>query len=72
MKTTSSHKNYTITNKIHPHIDPFDFVEPCEPDCSPQRHAYHQGQWDMAARINKFWGLFPHPTEHMNCEKEQL
>jgi hypothetical protein len=34
-------------------IDPFDFVEPCEPDCSPERHAYHQGQWDMAARIKK-------------------
>ena len=32
-------------------IDPFAFVEPCEPECSPERHAYHQGQWDMATRI---------------------
>ena len=32
-------------------IDPFDFVEPCEPDCDNVRHAYHQGQWDMATRI---------------------
>ncbi len=32
-------------------VDPFDFVEPCEPDCSPERHAYHRGQWDMAARM---------------------
>ena len=32
-------------------IDPFDFVEPCEPDCDDVRHAYHQGQWDMATRI---------------------
>lgn len=32
-------------------IKPFDFVEPCEPDCSKERHAYHQGQWDMAVRI---------------------
>lgn len=32
-------------------IDPFDYVQPCEPDCSPERHAYHKGQWDMAGRI---------------------
>ena len=32
-------------------IDPFEFVEPCEPDCDDVRHAYHQGQWDMATRI---------------------
>ena len=32
-------------------IDPFDFVESCEPDCDEVRHAYHQGQWDMATRI---------------------
>lgn len=33
--------------------DPFDFVEPCEPDCSEVRHAYHQGQWDLATRLSK-------------------
>jgi hypothetical protein len=32
-------------------IDPYAFVEPCEPECSPERHAYHKGQWDMAVRI---------------------
>lgn len=32
-------------------LDPFDFVEPCEPDCSPVRHAYHKGQWDMATKM---------------------
>jgi hypothetical protein len=32
-------------------VDPFGFVEPCEPECSPERHAYHQGQWDMAVRM---------------------
>ena len=32
-------------------LDPYSFVEPCEPECSPERHAYHQGQWDMAGRI---------------------
>lgn len=26
-------------------------VEPCEPDCSDVRHATHQGQWDMAVRL---------------------
>lgn len=30
----------------------WDFVEPCEPDCSPERHAYHQGQWDLAKRMS--------------------
>lgn len=32
-------------------IKPFDFVEPCEPDYSKESHAYHQGQWDMATRM---------------------
>lgn len=31
--------------------DPFDYIEPCEPDCSQERHAYHKGQWDMAHRM---------------------
>jgi hypothetical protein len=26
-------------------------VEPCEPDCDDVRHATHQGQWDMAVRL---------------------
>lgn len=34
-------------------LDPFDFVESCEPDCDDVRHAYHQGQWDMAKRIEQ-------------------
>jgi hypothetical protein len=33
-------------------LDPFDFVRPCVPDCSPDCHAQHKGQWDMAVRIN--------------------
>ncbi len=41
--------------------DPFDFVEPCEPDCTPERHSYHQGQWDMAIRINKKHGYRGYP-----------
>lgn len=40
---------------------PFDFVEPCEPDCTPEQHAYHRGQWDMAGRINEHFGREPHP-----------
>lgn len=32
-------------------LDPFDFVQACEENCSKERHAYHQGQWDMALRI---------------------
>lgn len=34
-------------------FDPFDFVEPCVPECSDERHAYHKGQWDMATRIKQ-------------------
>ena len=37
--------------ELQARLDPFDFVEPCEPDCDDVRHAYHQGQWDMATRI---------------------
>ena len=37
--------------ELEARIDPFDFVESCEPDCDDVRHAYHQGQWDMATRI---------------------
>ncbi len=38
-------------------LDPFDYVEPCEPECSAERHARHQGQWDMALKINEALGL---------------
>lgn len=56
----SQHTN-SVLQEVLPLIDYFDFVEPCEPDCSPERHAYHQGQWDMAGRMNKALGLNPHP-----------
>lgn len=32
-------------------LDPFNFVEPCEPECSEVRHARHAGQWEMAVRM---------------------
>lgn len=35
-------------------FEPFDFVEPCEPECTKERHAYHQGQWDMAVRLEEY------------------
>lgn len=38
-------------DKIMELIDPFDYVEPCEVNCTDVRHAYHQGQWDMATRM---------------------
>lgn len=37
-------------------LDPFDFVQPCEPECTPERHAYHEGQWHMATRIQEAQG----------------
>ena len=46
-------------------VDPFDFVWPCEPDCSKERHAYHQGQWDIANRSEK-----PLKTEETHTSKK--
>lgn len=40
-------------------LDIFSFVEGCEPDCSKERHAYHQGQWDMALRIEGLQEFLP-------------
>lgn len=37
-------------------LNPFDYVEPCEENCTPERHAYHQGQWDMATRMSQDTG----------------
>lgn len=37
-------------------FDPFYYVEPCEPECSKERQAYHQGQWDMAVRMEQALG----------------
>lgn len=51
-------------------VDYFDFVEPCEPDCTKERHAYHQGQWDMAGRMNKALGLDPHPQPLDDIKKQ--
>lgn len=42
-------------------FDPFNFTDPCEPDCSPERHAYHQGSWDMAVRICKHFKVGAYP-----------
>lgn len=54
-----------LENKIEPHIayNPFNYVEPCEPDCTPERHAYHQGQWEMAQRICESFGVLPNPVD---------
>lgn len=42
-------------------LDIFQFVEPCEPDCSPERHAYHKGQWDLAVRMHKQFNTETNP-----------
>lgn len=42
-------------------LDPFDYVEPCQPNCTPEQHARHEGQWDMACKINEAMGKEPHP-----------
>jgi hypothetical protein len=49
----AKHQAAVATAVREARIDPFDFVIPCEPECTPERHAYHQGQWDMAERITK-------------------
>jgi hypothetical protein len=36
----------------------FSLVEPCNPDCTPVEHAYHQGTWDAHWKLTKiFEGL---------------
>lgn len=50
-------------------LNPFHFVEPCEPECSPERHTYHQGQWDMAGRICRAWGVLPNPVDAADIPK---
>lgn len=60
------HKQENPNNTIDKIVayNPFDFVESCEPDCTPERHAYHQGQWDMAARIcNHYETSYPNPVD---------
>lgn len=54
-----------LVDKLVKLLDFYDHVEPCEPDCTPERHAYHQGQWDMAGRMNEAMGLewFPQSDE---------
>jgi Txe/YoeB family toxin of Txe-Axe toxin-antitoxin module len=47
-------------------LDPFDFVESCEPECTPERHAYHQGQWDMAKRITELQSQLTNKEDQMN------
>ena len=32
-------------------IDPFDLVEDCQPDCTPEQHAYHQGTWNAHLKL---------------------
>lgn len=34
-------------------IDPFDLVEDCQPDCTPEQHAYHKGTWDSYIKLEK-------------------
>jgi hypothetical protein len=52
-------------------IEPFDFVESCEPDCTPERHAYHQGQWEMAQRIKRHYGYEEYPGGEALQSREQ-
>lgn len=62
VSTYESEIQALITKKVaEARIDPFDFAESCEPDCTPERHAYHQGQWDMAGRISEYYGYKPYP-----------
>lgn len=51
---------------------PFHYVEPCEPDCSPERHAYHQGQWDMAVRMQTPLSTQPQEEEVKDAKKSCL
>lgn len=32
----------------------FDLVEECNPDCTPEEHAYHKGTWDSYLKVEKW------------------
>lgn len=34
-------------------IEPFSLVEDCNPDCTPEEHAYHQGTWDSYLKLER-------------------
>ena len=42
-----------IKQLIFETIDPFDLVQSCNPDCTPEEHAYHQGTWDSFQKLEK-------------------
>ena len=34
-------------------IDPTDLIVPCNINCTPEGHAYHQGTWDAHLKLQK-------------------
>lgn len=32
----------------------FELVQGCEPDCTPERHAHHQGTWDSYLKLERW------------------
>jgi hypothetical protein len=32
-------------------IDSFNLVEECQPDCTPEEHAYHEGTWKAHLKL---------------------
>ncbi|MEK6878029.1 MAG: hypothetical protein AABY22_00395 [Nanoarchaeota archaeon] len=46
-------KSQSQKKEILESIDPFDLVEDCNPDCTPEQHAYHKGTWDAHLKLEK-------------------
>lgn len=51
-------------------IDPFDLVEDCNPDCTPEEHAYHEGTWKAHLKLQDI--LDKLESELTSLEKENI
>jgi hypothetical protein len=47
-KALDSYREQTLNE-----IDSFDLVEPCNPDCTPVEHAFHEGTWHAHLKLEK-------------------
>ncbi len=47
------HAIFELVEECMKNFDPFDLVQECNEDCTPEEHAYHQGTWDSYLKAEK-------------------
>lgn len=53
IKTLILHREKQVRRELLERIFPFDLVVTCNPDCTPEEHAYHKGTWDAHLKLEK-------------------